>query len=517
MSPRENESTPPALRLEGLTKRFGDTLVLDRVAMTVEAGEVMGFAGSNGSGKSTLVKVLTGVHPPTDVEALQVAGADAELPMTRTEMGRLGIRVVHQSLGLVDELDVTENVAIAGGFAPAPGGGIRWGRTREEVAEVIGRLGVDVSPAARVGDLAAWQRVAVAVARVFYGDLGTTRLVLLDEVTAAMPREEVSRLFDLLGRLTQNEVGILYVTHRFEEIFAIADRVTVIRDGRVAPAVPVAKMSKAQLVVSLSGTPVEQEAPAPPSTDGGRIAGDGVALSLDGVSANLLTDLDLDLAPGEILGVTGRAGCGKSELGRLAFGLQKPLEGTVRYEGYDGPVHPRALIDAGIGYVPPDRKRRGLLTGASIRENLTLPSIASYGSRAHLDLRDERRAAEQAILDFGVLPPDAEAPIDSLSGGNQQKVILARWLIRDLRVLILDDPTEGVDVPTRRDLYESIRKAAAAGMAVLVLTSDAEEVVELCDRAIVLDEGRVTAEMEGEEIEITSLSRKITEGGLTVG
>jgi ribose transport system ATP-binding protein len=515
MSPRENESTPPALRLEGLTKRFGDTLVLDDVSMTVEAGEVMGFAGSNGSGKSTLVKVLTGVHPPTGVEALQVAGADAELPMTRTEMGRLGIRVVHQSLGLVDELDVTENVAIAGGFAPAPGGGIRWGKTREEVAEVIGRLGVDVSPSARVGDLAAWQRVAVAVARVFYGDLGTTRLVLLDEVTAAMPREEVSRLFDLLGRLTQNDVGILYVTHRFEEIFAIADRVTVIRDGRAAPAVPVAEMSRAQLVVSLSGTPVEQQAPA--STGERRIAGDGVALSLDGVSANLLTELDLDLAPGEILGVTGRAGCGKSELGRLAFGLQKPLAGAVRYEGYDGPVRPRALIDAGIGYVPPDRKRRGLLTGASIRENLTLPSIASYGSQAHLDLRDERRAAEQAILDFGVLPPDAEATIDSLSGGNQQKVILARWLIRDLRVLILDDPTEGVDVPTRRELYESIRKAAAAGMAVLVLTSDAEEVVELCDRAIVLDEGRVTAEMEGEEIEITSLSRKITEGGLTVG
>jgi ribose transport system ATP-binding protein len=515
MNPRADESTPPALRLEGLTKRFGDTLVLDQVSMTVEAGEVMGFAGSNGSGKSTLVKVLTGVHPPTKVEALQVAGADAELPMTRPEMGRLGIRVVHQSLGLVDELDVTENVAIAGGFAPAPGGGIRWGRTREEVAEVIGRLGVDVSPSARVGDLAAWQRVAVAVARVFYGDLGTTRLVLLDEVTAAMPREEVSRLFDLLGRLTQNEVGILYVTHRFEEIFAIADRVTVIRDGRAAPAVPVAELSRAQLVESLSGTPVEQQAPASP--DRQRIAGDGAALSLDGVSGNLLSALDLDIASGEILGVTGRAGCGKSELGRLSFGLQKPLAGTVRYEGYEGPIHPRALIDAGIGYVPPDRKRRGLLTGASVRENLTLPSIASYGSQAHLDLREERRAAEQAILDFDVLPPDAEATIDSLSGGNQQKVILARWLSRGLRVLILDDPTEGVDVPTRRELYEAIRKAAAAGMAVLVLTSDAEEVVELCDRAIVLDEGRVAAEMKGEEIEITSLSRKFTEGGLTVG
>jgi ABC-type sugar transport system ATPase subunit len=508
-------TTAPALSLRGLSKRFGDAVVLDNVSLTVERGEVHALVGSNGSGKSTLLKVVTGVYDPTELEGMTVGGVEATFPITRRELQRLGVRVVHQALGLVDELSVAENVALSGGYVTAGAGAISFRRTRKLVSETLDRLGVEISPAATVGDLAAWQRVAVALARVFYGDLGSTRLVLLDEVTAAMPREEVSRLFDLVRRLTDGDVGVLYVTHRFEEIFAIAQRATAIRDGRVASIHAVSELTPAMLVQTLTGAAPAEEAQRPLSQRLEERQEEGVALRVQGVSAKVLRDIDLTARRGEILGVTGRAGCGKSELGRVLFGDQARTAGTIAYAGYDGPIDPRSLIAADVAFVPPDRKRQGLLAGGTVAENLTLPSLGRVSSAWWLDRRRERRLALEAIERHDVTPPVPEQVVDTLSGGNQQKVILGRWLLRDPRLIILDEPTEGVDVPARNEIYAALRTCAARGTSVLVLSSSAEEIVELCDRAVVLDEGRVVDELEGNALDVARLSHATSEGTRT--
>lgn len=499
----------PALSLQHLTKSFGDTVVLDDVSLEVLSGEVHALVGSNGSGKSTLLKVITGVHAPTSLAAMTVAGVAAELPLTRHELHRLGVRVVHQSLGLVNELSVAENVALAGGYRTTQGS-ISWRKTSAQVASTLDRLGVDISPTATVGDLAAWQRVAVAVARVFYGDLASTRLVLLDEVTAAMPREEVSRLFDLIRRLTEGGVGILYVTHRFEEIFAIAARATVIHDGKVGAPRDVGDLTTQMLVNALTGAQISvaqdahvKQTRGPDSTT--------VTVALSEVHGSVLKDVSLAARAGEIVGVTGRAGCGKSELGRIAFGLQRPQAGTVRYAGYDGPIDSRSLIGHGVAYVPEDRRGQALLPGGTTRENITLPSLQRYGRPWWLNLQQERRAVRQAVTDYDISPPDPERLVETLSGGNQQKAILARWLIRIPEVIVLDEPTEGVDIPSRTEIYATIRACADAGATVLVLSSSVEEVVELCDRALVLDEGALIATLDSEELDVRRLSHLIEE------
>jgi ribose transport system ATP-binding protein len=499
----------PALGLQHLTKSFGDIVVLDDVSLEVRPGEVHALVGSNGSGKSTLLKVITGVYPPTSLGGMTVAGTTARLPLTRNELRRLGVRVVHQSLGLVNELSVTENIALAGGYRTSQGS-INWRRTSSQVAATLDRLGVEVSPAATVGDLAAWQRVAVAVARVFYGDLESTRLVLLDEVTAAMPREEVSRLFDLIRRLTDGGVGVLYVTHRFEEIFAIAARATVLRDGRIAETRDVAELTTKTLVDALTG------AHATPAGSGLRTSSRRVAesterIALSDLHGTLLKGVSLSARGGEIVGVTGRAGCGKSELGRIAFGLQRPAAGAVSYPGYHGPINSRSLIGYGVAYVPEDRLGQALLPGGCTRENITLPSLQEYGRPWYLSLSVERRAARRAVDDYGITPSDPERLIETLSGGNQQKAILARWLIRTPQVIILDEPTEGVDIPARTEIYDTIRSCAASGATVLVLSSSVEEIVELCDRALVLDEGTLAATVSSDELDVRHLSHLIEE------
>ncbi|WP_051247089.1 sugar ABC transporter ATP-binding protein [Nocardioides halotolerans] len=506
---------PPALQVDGLVKRFGDAVVLDGVSLAVEAGEVHALVGSNGSGKSTLVKLLTGVYSPTAVAGVRVGGREATLPVSRGQLRKLGVRVVHQSLALVPDLTVAENVALGTRYATGPLGTISWRRSREAVAATLDRLGLDVRPDDPVASLAAWQRVGVAVARAFHGNLGRARLILLDEVTAAMPREEVARLFDLIQRLTADDVGVLYVTHRFEEVFAIAQRATVLRDGKVAQTTPVAELSQATLVEALTGagpqpatvrtTPATPTVPTASSALTSPPATAEVALSVAGLAARVLRGVDLEVRSGEIVGVTGRAGCGKSELGRVLFGLQQGTAGTVRYAGHDGPLTPRRLARAGVAYVPQDRRRQALLTGASTRENLSLAWLGTLGRPWWLDRRAEARAAERAVRDYRIVPGDPQQVIDTLSGGNQQKVVMSRWLTRGPRVVVLDEPTEGVDVPSRREIYDFVRTCAADGAAVLVLSSSAEEIVELCHRAVVVDEGRVVARFDG-DLDVATLS-----------
>jgi ABC-type sugar transport system ATPase subunit len=509
-------SAPPAaLQVEGLVKRFGESVVLDGVSLTVDAGEVHALVGSNGSGKSTLVKLLTGVYAPTAVGGVRIGGVDATLPVSRAQLRRLGVRVVHQSLALVGDLTVAENVALGTGYATSRAGAISWRRSNRDVAATLDRLALDVRPTDQVADLAAWQRVGVAVARAFHGALGTTRLILLDEVTAAMPREEVTRLFDLIRRLTADDVGVLYVTHRFEEVFAIAQRATVLRDGRVAQTRPVGELSQDSLVEALTGAGPRPVTVHPEAGEAPPEPGD-VVVRGSGVTARSLRDIEVEVRAGEIVGVTGRAGCGKSELGRVLCGLQPLAAGSVEYAGYRGRLRPRGLVGAGIYYVPQDRRRQALLTGATTRENLTLAWLRSFSRPWWLDRRAERRVAADAVHRYDVTPDDPERVIDTLSGGNQQKVVMSRWLTRDPRVVVLDEPTEGVDVPSRREIYSFVRACAARGAGVVVLSSSPEEIVELCHRAVVLDEGRLVARFDGDELDVAALSHVTLEANTHV-
>ena len=509
-APGRGRHGAPALRIEGLVKRFGNAVVLDGVSLTVEAGEVHALVGSNGSGKSTLVKLLTGVYAPTAVGSVHIGDEVATLPPTRAQLRRLGVRVVHQSLALVGDLSVTENVALGTSYETGRTGTISWRRNRDGVAATLDRLGLDVDPEDRLDDLAAWEKVGVAVARAFHGSLGDTRLILLDEVTAAMPREEVARLFDLIRRLTADDVGVLYVTHRFEEIFAIAQRATLLRDGKVAETRAVSELTQERLVEALTGAGPQSVTVTHQAPSGHVVPGE-VMVRATGLHGRLLQGLDLELRAGEIVGVTGRAGCGKSELGRILCGLQPLTAGSLEHSRFTGRLNPRRLGRAGVVYVPQDRRGQALLTGASTRENLTLPRLASLGRPWLLDLRAERRVAAEAIEGYDVVPTDPERVIDTLSGGNQQKVVMARWLTREPQVVVLDEPTEGVDVPSRREIYTFVRQCAARGAAVLVLSSSTEEIVELCHRAVVMDEGRVAATFDARPLDISALSHATLE------
>ncbi|MFS0735043.1 sugar ABC transporter ATP-binding protein [Microbacterium sp. 1P10UB] len=473
--------------IQSLSKTFPGGRGLNDAALTIRQGTVHALLGQNGSGKSTLIKVLAGVYQPDTGATATVQGEPFELGSPTDSQAR-GIRFIHQDLGLVPTLDVTDNLRLGRQYSS------RWWlsdrKEKRVAAELLADLGVDVDASANLGELSQARQTMVAIARALSDNDRPGRLIVLDEPTASLQSTEVAYLFELVRRLRNSGNSVLYVTHRLEEVFEIADDVTVLRDGRTVASGPVASLDHDGLVELIIGRPLEAfypESPAPSSE---------VVLSVRDVAGATVDGVSFDVRKGEILGIAGLIGSGYEELLFLMGGGKAREGGTVEVRGQSIPSgDPQAAIRAGLAFAPADRKRLSAIPTWSLSENITLPALAPLRG-VWLSGRAEARDAATWLERMNVKFP-ASTLFSLLSGGNQQRVVLARWLRTDAAVMLLQEPTNGVDTGAKQSIYSALDTALASGTAVVISSSDAEELCAICDRVIVLNDGRIGAVLEG--------------------
>jgi ribose transport system ATP-binding protein len=481
----------PLLEIAGLGKTFGDTRVLRDVSLEVEPGQVHALIGANGSGKSTLIKILAGFHDPDDGSRISFAGEELSLPLTEVASKAAGMRFIHQDAPMVDTLSVLENLSLEAGYLTGFGGRIRWRAEAKRARRTLASVGLSIDPRRLVSELSASERMMLCIAREAENEEWGGRLFVLDEPTAALPNEEAERVFALVDRVKSQGAGIIYVSHRLGEVARLADRISVLRDGTLAARFERGEVDQEGMVTAMFGESAEELYEAPPA-----VTGTETRLEVRDMHGERLKGVSCSVAAGEIVGVYGLLGCGKSELGRFVAGVQHPREGSMEIDGEEvSPSNARDAIDAGVGYVPQNRHEAGVAPSMTIRENLTLTDLTPYTRFGRLSAASEKAGVKPLIERFGIKPSDPEKRLGQLSGGNQQKVVMAKWLRCNPSVLVADEPTAGVDIQSKHDIYRFIREAAEDGAAVLLLSSEAEEIAFASDRAIVLRDGEVIAEL----------------------
>jgi ribose transport system ATP-binding protein len=483
-----------------VSKTFGGTKALSDVDLELRAGEVHGLVGQNGSGKSTLIKILAGFHEP-DPGAVTMIG-DVPLALgTADAAHQAGLRFVHQDLGLIDTLDCADNLALGNGFATGAGGRINWRKQRAAARAALSRLGQDLDVRQPVSHLSAFEKTALAITRALQ-DIERTTVLVLDEPTATMPKPEVDRLFDLIRRVAAQGPAVLLVSHHLDEIYAIADRVTVFRDGHRVLTEDVAGLPRTDLIHSMTGGQI-----VPVNHKSTELIGP-VALAVNGLSGEELVSIDFEVRAGEVLGIAGLNGSGRDEICELVFGA-RPRTGSVEVAGRVlRPGRPDLAIGAGCALVPANRRVDGLVMEHSLRENLTLVDVSTFWRGLRLRRGKEVASSRDWIERLGIRAESPEQNVDSLSGGNQQKVVLGKWLRVEPAVLLLDEPTQGVDVGAQSEIHRQIRAAAQGGSAVLVCSSDEAELSQLCDRVLVLYDGLVVDEMSGSQLSGREIARR---------
>ncbi len=487
----EGESRPPFLAMSGVSKRYGATQALREVAFSAESGVVHALVGENGAGKSTLVKVITGATQ-ADNGRILVDGAPTPIASPLAAQ-RLGIRVVHQHVSLVPHLSVSENIHL--GNMPTRAGGlwIDWSAAHAQAKaalDAIGFGGIDVRlPVAR---LSLGQRKLVEIAKAC---AISPRLLIMDEPSAALSHEERKRLFDLIRRLKAASTSILYISHDLDEVLEIADRVTVLRDGMVIATTPAAETDKRRIVEMMVGRVVNDIFPDREARPGPEV------LRLESLSGGgRFQDVSLTVAAGEIVGLYGLIGSGRTEVARCIFGADQPTAGEIRVSGrIVRPRSPRDALKAGIAMLTEDRTRDGLVLFLSTSDNITLANFARTSRYGLIQRRRQRAMVGEKVTELGIRPRNIDQPVRTLSGGNQQKVVLAKWLLAHANVLILDEPTWGVDIAAKQDIYDVIRRVAADGMAILLISSELPEVIGMSDRILVMRKGRLVGEASRHE------------------
>ncbi|GAA5765599.1 galactose/methyl galactoside import ATP-binding protein MglA [Streptosporangium roseum] len=488
------------LRVEGLRKEFPGVVALDGVDFTLRAGEVHVLLGENGAGKSTLIKMLSGAYHP-DGGRILVDGAPTEI-RTASDAQRLGIATIYQEFNLVPQLTVGENLAL--GRPPRRFGFVDTGRMHEQAGELLRRVGVDVdprTPVARLG-IARMQMVEIAKA------LGlNARVLIMDEPTAVLTTTEVERLFGIVRQLRDQGVAIVFITHHLEEIPQIGDRVTVLRDGSSVAEVP-ATTPENELVRLMVGRPIDQQYPREPAAPGGPL------LQVRGLRREgEFTDVSFEVRAGEVVGLAGLVGAGRTEVARSIFGADAYDSGEVLVNGRPlarGDVH--AAMEAGLGLVPEDRKGQGLVLGADVGENLGLVTLRRASRGGFVDRQGQRRAAAEVARQLGVRMSGLGQEVRTLSGGNQQKIVIGKWLLAKASVLILDEPTRGVDVGAKVEIYQLINSLTASGHAVLMISSDLPEILGMSDRVLVMARGRLVGELAaGEATQDSVMALAVTE------
>jgi len=494
------------LCLANVSKTFGSVRALEEVDLDVEGGEVRALVGRNGSGKSTLIKILCGYHAPSPGARCEIRGEEVALPLTPRAARRQGLAFVHQDLALINELRVIDNL-FAGGFRRVRLGRISWRQERRRAREILASTGISAGPDERVGSLSQVDRALLAIARAVTA-VESEGVLVLDEPSGALPGEDVDRLILSVREIARRGVAVVYVTHRLEEVFRLADTVTVLRDGRLVATRPVAQLSEAALVELILGE--EALGSLSPSIPAGR----GVALSATKLDGHVVKGLDLNVHTGEIVGVTGLNGAGHSEVPYLLFGASKAAAGSVTTAaGTQGPgeLTPARSIRQGIILLPGDRQRHSGVQERPVLENVSLPVLARYFRRFWLRAQEERRSVLALLRDFSVSPADYSLQLRQLSGGNQQKALMAKWMQLNPNVVLLHELTQGVDVGAKREILRRVGAAAAQGASVVVASAEVDELANLCHRILVMADGRVVAEIAGgpgsaAEIERTLLS-----------
>lgn len=478
----------PLLQLTNIRKSFGAVRALKGVSFSLEAGEVHALLGENGAGKSTLIKVITGAHQPDGGEL--TVGTETLAGLTPDRAHALGIACIYQQPALFPDLTVAENIGLRLEKTRAFRR-IRWAEQRARAAELLHRIGAEISPDAEVRSLSMPEQQLVEIACA----LGTgARIVIMDEPTASLTQKEQHLLFAVVRELRKSGVGVVYISHRLEEIFALADRVTVLRDGESVGTYPVDGMNEATLIKRMVGREVSHLYPPAEGSPG------EVLLSLRnvGCTASGVHHVNLDVRAGEIVGLAGLVGAGRTELARMLFGITPADSGEILIEGERVHIRdPREAIAHGLAYVPEDRRRHGVILELPIAHNITMASHPALFPGTWLQLGTETKLAEDFMRDLGIKAYGPDAPGGSLSGGNQQKVSVARWLATKPRVLILDEPTQGVDVGAKSEIHKIIRRLAADGLAVLMISSDLPEVLGMSDRIGVMRGGTLTALLPG--------------------
>ncbi|MFG2728464.1 sugar ABC transporter ATP-binding protein [Streptomyces canus] len=494
-SPDGQEASRPLVTIRGLRKRFGGTLALADVDLDVQAGSVLALLGHNGAGKSTLIKILAGVYR-ADEGQVTVAGHPLGSGAASTEMS-----FIHQDLGLVEWMTVAENVALGTGY-PRRAGLVSWRQVRRRCTEALEIVAGHLDPDAAIADLTRAERSLVAIARA----LATrARLIVLDEPTASLPAADCARLFDVLHTLRDRGHAIVYVSHRLDEVYQVADRFAVLRDGHLISQGLLADHGPDRIVHDIVGREPEGHRPPGPRATGTPAS---TVLRLTGVTTDGAGPVELELRAGEVLGMVGLTGAGHMDLGRALAGSRTLTGGEVLLDGK--PYRPHsvaAAVDAGIGFVTSNRQEEGCALELTVRENfLANPRADARAPWRWISPARERAEARSLVERFGVRPADSEAPIATLSGGNQQKIMIGRWLRLSRRVVILEEPTAGVDVGAKAEIYRLLDDALAEGLAVLLISTDFEEVADVCHRALVFVRGHVTAELSGDALTVTELT-----------
>ncbi|HBH54004.1 MAG TPA: sugar ABC transporter [Planctomycetaceae bacterium] len=473
-------TTAPLLRMTDISKRFGATRALDGVSLEVRPGEVLALLGENGAGKSTLMKILSGAQPP-DAGTMELDGAPYQ-PRRPADARQAGVAMIYQELNLAPHLSVEDNIML--GQEVSRAGWLLRRQQRPRVREVLKLLGnPDLHPGTPVQELSVAAQQLVEIARALVME---ARVIVFDEPTSSLTRKDVERLFHVIRRLRERGIGIVYISHFLEEVRQICDRYSVLRDGRSVGSGSLAGASEDQIVSLMVGRSVEELFPQVPHTPG------EVLLKVTGLSGlHTPQDMSLEVRAGEILGITGLVGAGRTEFLRCLFGLDAVRSGQVTLADLRLPRTARGAIEAGLGYVSEDRKGEGLAQQQSIADNLTLSRLEPYSRWGLLNLRRRRAAARHWMRTLQVKARDPEQQLTQLSGGNQQKVALARILHQQAQVLLLDEPTRGIDVGTKAEIYRLMGEAAAGGKAIIFVSSYFTELLAVCDRIAVMSRGRL--------------------------
>jgi ribose transport system ATP-binding protein len=485
----------PVVRCEGVSKSFSGREVLHGVTLDIWPGSVHALVGQNGSGKSTLIKILAGFYAPEQGSRLFVKGRSVGLPLSPDMPRRLGMSFVHQDLGLADSLTVLENLLV-GRYRRGRGWRIRWREERQRVHGLLELLEMTVRPDSLVSSLTPLDRARVAILRAL-DELRDhdSALLVLDEPTAYFPRDAVDALFAAVHTIASSGTSVLFVSHRLDEVRRIADWISVIRDGHIVASAPSRAMSEHELIGESLGFSLDELYPP------AHVPADEVALSVENLSTERVGPVSFRVHAGEVVGVTGLLGMGWESLLPALYGAESSVSGHVELGGVRhglAAMRPRNARKSGLMYLPADRQREGGVGGATVVENLTLPVVGSFYRGGRLRHREERERGSETLTAFDVRPPEPNRKFATLSGGNQQKVLLAKWFMTKPRVFLLNEPTQGVDVGARKRIFAEIADAASRGVAFVLASAEYEDLAHLCDRVFVFSHGRVSAELHGD-------------------